>query len=36
MHECIKLGVSILHIHSSEMNSGKPTMRVDKFRETCD
>ena len=34
MHECIKLGVSILHIHSRN-ELLKPTMRVDKFRETC-
>ena len=34
MHECIKLGVSILHIHSRN-ELFKPTMRVDKFRETC-
>ena len=31
MHECIKLGVSILHIHSRN-ELLKPTMRVDKFR----
>ena len=34
MHECIKLGVSVLHIHSRDENN-KPTMRVDVFRETC-
>mmetsp|Transcript_13323 Transcript_13323/g.39676 ORF Transcript_13323/g.39676 Transcript_13323/m.39676 type:complete len:401 (-) Transcript_13323:33-1235(-) len=34
MHECIKLGVSVLHIHSRN-ELLKPTMRVDKFRETC-
>jgi len=34
MHECIKLGVSVLHIHSRD-ETLKPTMRVDKFRETC-
>jgi len=34
MHECIKLGVSVLHIHARDENN-KPTMRVDKFRETC-
>jgi len=33
MHECIKLGVSVLHIHARDENN-KPTMRVDKFRET--
>jgi len=34
MHECIKLGVSILHIHSRN-ELLKPTMRLDKFRQTC-
>ena len=34
MHECIKLGVSVLHIHSRD-EFNKPTMRVDVFRETC-
>jgi len=34
MHECIKLGVSVLHIHARDERN-KPTMRVDKFRETC-
>ena len=34
MHECIKLGVSVLHIHSRGEDL-KPTMRVDLFRETC-
>jgi len=34
MHECIKLGVSVLHIHARDEDL-KPTMRVDKFRETC-
>lgn len=34
MHECIKLGVSVLHIHSRN-EKNKPTMRLDKFRETC-
>jgi len=33
MHECIKSGVSVLHIHARDENL-KPTMRVDKFRET--
>ena len=33
MHECIKLGVSVLHIHARNEEL-KPTMRVDKFRET--
>ena len=33
MHECIKLGVSVLHIHARN-ELLKPTMRVDKFRET--
>jgi len=33
MHECIKLGVSVLHIHARDENN-KPTMRLDKFRET--
>ena len=33
MHECIKLGVSVLHIHARN-EENKPTMRVDKFRET--
>ena len=33
MHECVKLGVSVLHIHARDENN-KPTMRVDKFRET--
>lgn len=33
MHECIKHGVSVLHIHARDENL-KPTMRVDKFRET--
>jgi len=34
MHECIQHGVSILHIHARNEEL-KPTMRVDKFRETC-
>ena len=34
MHECIKLGVSVLHIHARNEEL-KPTMRLDKFRETC-
>ena len=34
MHECIKLGVSVLHIHARDERN-VPTMRVDKFRETC-
>jgi len=34
MHECIKLGVSVLHVHSRNENL-LPTMRVDVFRETC-
>ena len=33
MHECIKHGVSVLHIHARNEEL-KPTMRVDKFRET--
>ena len=33
MHECIKAGVSVLHIHARN-ELLKPTMRVDKFRET--
>jgi len=33
MHECIKLGVSVLHIHARN-EENRPTMRVDKFRET--
>ena len=33
MHECIANGVSILHIHARN-DELKPTMRVDKFRET--
>merc|ERR1719506_1249308 len=33
MHECVRLGVSVLHIHARDENN-KPTMRVDKFRET--
>mmetsp|Transcript_28297 Transcript_28297/g.57036 ORF Transcript_28297/g.57036 Transcript_28297/m.57036 type:complete len:359 (-) Transcript_28297:143-1219(-) len=34
MHECIKHGVSVLHVHSRDEDL-KPTMRVDLFRETC-
>jgi 3-keto-5-aminohexanoate cleavage enzyme len=34
MHECIKLGASVLHIHSRDEHN-KPTMRLDVFRETC-
>jgi 3-keto-5-aminohexanoate cleavage enzyme len=33
MHECIQHGVSVLHIHARNEEK-KPTMRVDKFRET--
>ena len=33
MHECIKAGVSVLHIHARN-ELLRPTMRVDKFRET--
>ena len=33
MHECIKHGVSVLHIHARN-ELLRPTMRVDKFRET--
>lgn len=33
MHECIKAGVSVLHIHARN-ELLKPTMRLDKFRET--
>ena len=34
MHECIKLGVSVLHIHSRN-ELLKPTMRVDKRDAVC-
>ena len=34
MHECIKHGVSVIHMHARDENN-KPTMRVDVFRETC-